>query len=231
MTMLNDPGPGTSAPPIVLFDWDGTLVDTGDLLLSCWHGATQQVLGYRFPVEEEDRRRVLAMRAVDSFPTITTGPDQTAELAAAFDAEYEPRAPEHVYAHAGAAELLADLQDRGIRMGVVTSKTAFRRAIDGRASGLDDYFDVIVTGDDVSTGKPHPEGILAAIGRLGGTPENTVYVGDGPVDARAGKAAGVFTICITHGLHSHEEFLDENPDVIVSDMTGVQDAILEVLPA
>jgi pyrophosphatase PpaX len=212
-------------PTIVLFDWDGTLVDTGNILLSCWHEATEQVLGYRFPVEEEDRRRVLAMRAVDSFPTITSGPEQTAQLTAAFDAVYEPLAPLNVRAHDGADTLLQTLRERGIRIGVVTSKTAVRRAIDGRVTGLDPYLDVIVTGDDVAHGKPDPEGIEYAMTVLEGTRDTTVYVGDGPVDARAGGAAGVRTICLTHGLHGQEEFADLDPELIVADLASVGRAL------
>lgn len=214
-----------SALKVALFDWDGTLVNTGNLLLSCWHEATSKVLGYKFPVEEADRRRVLAMRAVDSFPTITSGPEQTAELTRAFDAEYEPLAAEHVRAYARARDLLELLHSNGVRLGVVTSKTSLRRDIDGRVSGLDDLLDFIVTGDDVTHGKPDPEGIFLAMEKLGGQRENTVYVGDGPVDAKAGKAAGVYTVCITHGLHSQEEFADDDPGALVSDMTGVEGAI------
>lgn len=213
------------SPTVVLFDWDGTLVDTGDILLSCWHAATEQVLGYRFPVQEEDRRRVLAMRAVDSFPTITNGPDQTAELIAAFDAVYEPLAPLNVRAHEGAERLLQSLRDSGIRVGVVTSKSAVRRSIDGRVTGLDPYLDVVITGDDVTLGKPDPEGIHQAMTALGGSLETTVYVGDGPVDARAGQAAGVRTICLTQGLHTAEEFLDLAPQLLVTDLGDVARAL------
>lgn len=212
-------------PAIVLFDWDGTLVDTGDILLSCWHAATEQVLGYRFPVEEEDRRRVLAMRAVDSFPTITDGPEQTAALTAAFDATYEPLAPLNVRAHEGAERLLQSLRDHEIRVGVVTSKSAVRRSIDGRVSGLDPYLDIVITGDDVTLGKPAPEGIHRAITALGGSVETTVYVGDGPVDARAGQAAGVRTICLTQGLHTTEEFHDLAPQLLVTDLGDVARAL------
>lgn len=212
-------------PSVVLFDWDGTLVDTGNILLSCWHAATEQVLGYRFPVEEVDRRRVLAMRAVDSFPTITNGPEQTAQLTTAFDAVYAPLAPENVRPHVGAEHLLESLRRSGIRVGVVTSKSSVRRSIDGQVTGLDPHLDIVITGDDVREGKPHPEGILAAMDALAASPSTTVYVGDGPVDARAGRAAGVRTICVLQGLHSAEEFRGLDPDLIVDDLTGVSIAL------
>ena len=210
---------------VALFDWDGTLVDTGGILLSCWHAATEEVLGYRFPVEEADRRRVLAMRAVDSFPTVTSGPEQTAELARAFDAAYEPMAAEHVRAHEGAADLLTALRAAGVRIGVVTSKTSFRRGIDGAVCGLDPLIDLVITGDDVARGKPDPEGLLRAMADLGGTRETTVYVGDGPVDAKTGTAGGVATILVSHGLHSEEEFADVEPELVVGDLVEVATAL------
>lgn len=210
---------------VVIFDWDGTLVDTGGILLSCWHTATESVLGYRFPVEESDRRRVLAMRAADSFPTLTSGPEQTEALARAFDAAYEPMAAEHVRAYAGAVELLEGLKSAGVRVGVVTSKTSFRRAIDGAACGLDPLIDLFVTGDDVTKGKPDPEGLRWAMAELGGAIHDTVYVGDGPVDARTGSAAGVATILVSQGLHAEEEFVDVSPDLVVKDLFEVAAAL------
>ncbi len=214
----------------VLFDWDGTLVDTGGILLDCWQASTEEVLGYRFPVEESDRRRVLSMRAVDSFPTITSGPEQAAQLTRAFDRIYAQLAPTHVQVHSGAAELLGDLKDRGIRTGVVTSKASARYEIDAQIAGLGALMDVVITGDDVVKGKPDPEGIHRALARLAVTSAASVYVGDGPVDAKAGKAAGLGTVLVGHGLHSREEFQTVDPDVIVDDLQQLA-AILRAIPA
>jgi len=215
----------SSAIKVALFDWDGTLVDTGGVLLACWHQATEEVLGEPFPTREGDRRRVLAMRAAESFPTLTDDPAQVAELARAFDASYEVLAPQHVRPQPGAAELLRALLDAGIRTGLVTSKTTVRRDLDGRLAGLDDLLECIITGDDVQRGKPDPEGIARAIAVLGGTPETTAYIGDGPVDVHAGKAAGVRTIAISHGLHDAEELTPTEPDFLLNHLDQVMEAL------
>jgi pyrophosphatase PpaX len=210
---------------VALFDWDGTLVDTGGVLLACWHQATEEVLGEKFPTREEDRRRVLAMRAAESFPTLTDDPTKVAELARAFDASYEVLAPQHVRAQPGAAALLRELRDAGIRTGLVTSKTTIRRDLDGRLAGLDPLLECIVTGDDVKRGKPDPEGILRAMAQLGGAPDTTAYIGDGPVDIHAGHAAGVRTIAISHGLHDEDELIPTHPDFLVTSLDQVAGAL------
>jgi HAD superfamily hydrolase (TIGR01509 family) len=201
----------------ILFDWDGTLVDTGDVLLSCWHQMTERVLGYPFPVTETDRRKYLAMRASESFPTLSDDPEVVKQLFVEFDLAYAAKAPEHVRAQAGAADLIAHLRSFA-KVGVVTSKTAVRFHIDAAATGLAGTFDILITGDDVAKGKPDPEGIRSALETLGCAASASWYIGDGPVDIRAGRAAGVRTIGISHGLHSVEELADEHPDALVSSL-------------
>ena len=69
-------------------------------------------------------------------------------------------------------------------------------------------FDVIVGGEDVSRHKPDPEGLLAAIGRLGGSPSNTLYVGDSVTDAEAARRAGVPFVAVLNGVTPREAFED-----------------------
>ena len=72
----------------VLFDWDGTLIDSGSLLLRCWHQVTTQVLGAPFPVTEPDRVRFLSMRGADSFPLLSDDPDVVRALEDGFTQAY-----------------------------------------------------------------------------------------------------------------------------------------------
>ena len=80
-------------------------------------------------------------------------------------------------------------------------------------------FDSIITGDDVATAKPHPEGVEAALAELGVAAHAAWMVGDGPVDVRAGRAGGTRTVGISHGLHSEEELTAVAPDVMVGSLT------------
>jgi len=114
--------------------------------------------------------------------------------------------------------LLRALRSHGVKVGLVTSKTRQRLDCDLDVCQMNDLFDVIVTGDDVSTAKPDPEGVNAALATLGASAETSWMVGDGPVDVRAGQAGGLRTAGISHGLHSAEELLGVTPDVLVADL-------------
>jgi phosphoglycolate phosphatase-like HAD superfamily hydrolase len=89
--------------------------------------------------------------------------------------------------------------------------------------GLVGAFDSVVTGDDVAKAKPDPEGVLAALAELSVGPERAVMVGDGPVDVRAGRAAGTLTVGITHGLHSSEELETAAPHHLVEVLSELGD--------
>ena len=209
-------------PQAVLFDWDGTLIDTGALLLSCWHQVTTRVLGAPFPLTEPDRVRFLSMRGADSFALLSDDPDIVRALEDGFTEAYVALAPQEVRQHEGAGALLDALRTGGMKIGIVTSKTQTRMSCDLEVCGLAGRFDVVVTGDDVLHGKPNPEGVLAALRTLGVLPELAVMVGDGPVDVRAGRAAGTRTIGVTHGLHSADELRTAGPDHLVGSLSEVK---------
>ena len=211
-------------PAAVLFDWDGTLIDSGDILLQCWHAVTTRVLGAPFPVTEEDRRKFLSMRGADSFPLLSDDPAVVEALDSGFTDAYLELAPLHVRPQAGSHELLRALRSQGVALGVVTSKTRLRFDRDLEICGMTGVFDVVVTGDDVATAKPDPEGVAAALAALGVPAEASWMVGDGPVDVRAGRAGGVRTVGISHGLHSAEELTDARPDVLVGSLADLATA-------
>jgi len=213
-------------PYAVLFDWDGTLIDSGDLLLKCWHRVTTRVLGAPFPVAEEDRVRFLSMRGADSFPLLSDDPDVVRALDDGFTDAYLELAPTEVRPQAGARALVDTLRAHGSTVAVVTSKTTKRFSCDLQVCGFQDCFDTVVTGDDVARGKPDPEGILLALRAMGASADRAVLVGDGPVDIRAGRAAGIRTLGISHGLHSAQELQDAHPDELVDSFAAVSELLL-----
>lgn len=205
-------------PQAVLFDWDGTLIDSGDILLQCWHSVTKEVLGAPFPITEADRRKFLSMRGADSFPLLSDDPEVVARLDSGFTDAYLTLASKHVRPQTASHALLHALRSHGVKVGLVTSKTRQRLECDLDVCDMNDLFDVIVTGDDVATAKPDPEGVNAALATLGVSAEKSWMVGDGPVDIRAGHAGGLRCAGISHGLHSSEELQGVTPDVLVADL-------------
>lgn len=91
-------------------------------------------------------------------------------------------------------EMLTRFKQAGIRMGVVTGKGRRSADISLRVLQLAEYFDVMITGDDVVHPKPHPEGIFMAMRELGGEKETTCFVGDSDADIAAARAAGITAV-------------------------------------
>jgi pyrophosphatase PpaX len=196
----------------VLFDLDGTVVDSGAIILASLRHATQTVLGETIPDE-----RLLAtvggsglvsqMRDFD--------PDRADELVRVYT---EHNLPLHADLAAcdGMLELLEDLKTQGRRLGIVTAK---RRATVARAFEtvpIEHLFDVVVAGDQTERHKPHPEPLLHALAQLGAEPTRAAYVGDSPFDIQAAKAGGLAAIAVTWGrIHDRERLERENPDHLV----------------
>jgi pyrophosphatase PpaX len=198
--------------PTVLFDLDGTLIDSGEIILSSFRYATRTVLAREIPDE------VLAaavggsniydqMRAFDE--------DRAEELVRVYREHNEPLHDDLV-AFEGIERVLERLKSEGRRLGIVTAKR--RRTVDLAFAmlPLEDYFGAVVTAEQTEHHKPHPEPVLAALERLGSKPEEAAFVGDSPFDMGAGKAAGVFTVAVSWGkIHPVERLLETGADVVV----------------
>jgi pyrophosphatase PpaX len=199
--------------PVVLFDLDGTLIDSGPMIVASMQHAASTVLGREIPAE------VLA--AAVGGPGLVAqmhalAPDRVDDLVAAYREHNEPLHDE-LEAFWEVVRVLPRLRAEGRRLGVVTAKRSatVRLAFD-RLPGLEANFHVVITSDDTERHKPSPDPILAAIERLGASPEETVYVGDSPFDVRAAKAAGVHAVAVGWGgIHSEEVLRREQPDAFV----------------
>lgn len=111
-------------------------------------------------------------------------------------------------------ELLAGLKQKGLRLGLFTGKGRRAAEISLRKLNLAKYFNVILTGDDVTAPKPHPEGIFLALSLLNVKPHETAYVGDSAADMQAAKRAGVLSIGV-HWLETSQNIGDTPCDARV----------------
>jgi pyrophosphatase PpaX len=198
--------------PIVLFDLDGTIVDSGWMILASYRHATKTILGREFP-DEVLMARVGAGHLEEQMSEFD--PEKAVELAQAYRDFYAPLHSE-LQAFPGMLELLRDLDDEGRRLGIVSAKghDVVQLALD--ALGFGDTMDAVVGSDEAPRGKPQPDQILVALERLGADPDDTVYVGDAPFDIAAAKAAGVHAIGVTWGgIHTRERMEAEGPDAVV----------------
>ena len=198
---------------VVLFDLDGTLIDSGAIILASMRHAAETVLERRIPDEElmaavGGPGLVAQMRELD--------PERTDELVRVYREHNEPL-HEELQACAGVLDVLPELTRRGARLGIVTAKRlpTVRLAFDVIPQ-LEQYFDVVVGAEDTERHKPHPDPILEALERLEAEPREAAYVGDSPFDVQAAEAAGVRAVAVTWGrIHDEQRLARERPDAIV----------------
>jgi pyrophosphatase PpaX len=197
--------------PVVLFDLDGTVVDSGAIILASMRHATREVLGSEHTDEE-------LMEAVGG-PGLEAqlavfGPDDVDELVRVYRAHNEPL-HETLEAFAGMEDVLIQLHEEGRRLGVVTAKRRSTVELAFARVPVAHLFETVVGGDETEKHKPDPEPLLLAAQRMGADPASSAYVGDSPFDIRAAKAAGMFAVAVTWGrIHDRERLEREEPDAI-----------------
>ncbi len=202
--------------PTVLFDFDGTLVDSGAMILASFRHATRTVLERDIPDEE----LVAACGGSTIYEQMRAfGPDRVQELVRVYREHNEPLHAS-LEAFDGVHDLLARLAGEGRKLGIVTSKRRSTVDLAFAVLPLERYFAIVITADQVERHKPDPEPVLIALERLATRPADAAFVGDSPFDVGAGKAAGVFTVGVSWGrIHSAERLLEAGADVVVDDRT------------
>jgi pyrophosphatase PpaX len=194
----------------ILFDLDGTVVDTVVLIRESHRYAVRTVLGDEFT----DERLVAGVGKPLLEQMHAFSPEHAEELYRVYREWNHAHTAELIAAYEGITELLESLTGAGRQLGLVTSKS--RDAVDlaFRSLPVARYFDIVVTADDSSRHKPHPEPLELALQRLGRTGEACCYVGDSPFDIQAGKAARLATIGVTWGFFGRGDLEAVAPDLI-----------------
>ncbi len=181
--------------PVVLFDLDGTLVDSAAIILGSFHHATETVLQRRFP-DEQIRSQIGGTNLAHQMQLLD--PARSDELVRVYREHNDPQYSE-LACFPGMVDVLARLTDEGRRLGIVTAKRKHTVDLVFEGAGISDYFDVVVGSDDTERHKPDSEPVLKALERLDALPADAAYVGDSPFDMAAAKGAGVFAVAVGWG--------------------------------
>jgi pyrophosphatase PpaX len=200
--------------PVVLFDLDGTLIDSAAVILASFHHATETVLNRRVSDEQ-----ILAQVGGTNLETqmALLDPDRVDELVEVYRAHNDP-CYDRLACFTGIVEVLSALKRDGRRLGVVTAKrrSTVERVFAG--AGIGEYFDVVVGSDSTTRHKPDPQPILHALAELGAQAGEAAYVGDSPFDMAAARAAGVYGVAVAWGgIHRVEDadVLVESPEELL----------------
>lgn len=211
-------------PAAIFFDWDGTLIDSLNALHSYYNHVNAV---FDKPVMTiEDARRNIRKSAREIFPEIF-GEQSDEALQVYFDIAQKTHL-DHLTPFLGAKDMIAELKERGIDLGVISNKRhdLLLREVD--ALGWSDYFRAIVGAGVAKKDKPAPDPLLLAADYISKKPDEIEmwYVGDTETDMQAAQAAGFQPIFIEHGLGKREDCISLNaPLFFVNNFTELSELI------
>ena len=211
-------------PAAVLFDLDGTLVDTAPDFVRVLNDLR---LKYGRPALAYDEIRVAVSAGARAmiqvgFPEYALDSPEFAALRQEFLDNYSLGLAQESRLFSGMEDLLTALESRNIPWGIVTNKPRIYSVPLLAGLALNERCQVLVCPDDVSQTKPHPEPMYLACNTLSVSPEHTIYVGDHIRDIQAGNNAGMKTIAVGFGyIPSHENINDWQADYCVDTVAGL----------
>jgi pyrophosphatase PpaX len=206
--------------PVVLFDLDGTVIDSGAIILASMRHAAETVVGGEWSDDE-------LMKAVGGpgleAQMIALDPNRIDELVRVYRAHNEPLHDTLDYC-TGMDVVLAELTERGHRLGIVTAKRRVTVELAFARLPLEHLFETVVGGDETAKHKPDPEPLLLALERLGARADDAAYVGDSPFDMQAAKAAGLHAIGVSWGrIHTADKLT--TADVVIDQPEELLDLV------
>jgi len=199
----------------VLFDLDGTLIDSIELILASYRH-TMLAHGYGVVPDAEWMRGVGTPLRVQLAPWART-PDEMDALVTTYRDYNLSNHDRMITIYPGVHDVVSAIRARGLRTGVVTSKNREGTARGLALVGLEGEIEVMICADDVTNPKPHPEPVERAVAALSADPARTIFVGDSIHDLNSGRAAGVLTGAVLWGPFSREDLAPAEPDFWLTD--------------
>lgn len=205
----------------LLFDLDGTLIDTNELILMSFRHTFKELLNLE--VEDREITRLFGEPLTNSMMRYNS--ERAEELTQFYRNFNESIHDIYCKPFKGVTHMLKKMKDAGIKTAVVTSK---RRTLAERGMklvGIYEFMDVIITPEDTDMHKPNPHPALKAMELLGVKPEETIMVGDSNLDILCGKNAGCKTCGVTYTALPIELLQEENPDYMIDSLCDLYEIV------
>lgn len=205
--------------PVLIFDFDGTLMDTHAVIIESFKEVFNTV-ETTHELTDEDLDWVVGPTLKESFEKFVINPD-TDQLIDQYREIMVSKHKDLAHEMPGAIETLKTLKDAGYKIGIFSNKKTNMVQMGMDQENMTPYIDVVVGSDLFDNPKPDPQGIFNVIEALKGYKDNVVMIGDSSGDILAGKNAGAYTIAYTENDKRKEELLSLNPNYSVDQLTEI----------
>ncbi|MFD0827064.1 pyrophosphatase PpaX [Neobacillus sp. M.A.Huq-85] len=201
----------------LLFDLDGTLIDTNELIIATYLHTLEKYYPNKY--KREDVLPFMGPTLHEAFSTVD--PDRVEEMILEYRTYNLANHDLLVKEFPNVLETIGTLKEKGYKLGVVTTKRHDTSLKGLRLMKLEQYFDVVVAMDHVTKVKPDPEPILKALEQLNSQPEETIMVGDNFHDILAGKNAGTKTAGVAWTIKGRDYLAKYEPDYMLENMADL----------
>jgi len=208
----------------VLFDLDGTLVDSSEAIIK----AVEKALELKgLTCDRAKVARMIGLPLENIFGVLAPNlpEEEIWQLVHEYRKYYMAHHLENTTIHPSAQMVLRKLKAKGFKLGIITTK--YREPVMDVLShfGIAELFDVVVTGYEVIKHKPAPDIVLEGARRLKVDPKQCVVVGDSPLDVQAGKQASSFTIGVASKIYVKKQLKSAKPTAIIEKLEAIQEIL------
>lgn len=208
---------------LIIFDWDGTLMDSVGLIVDAMRHAAKQ---HGLTVTDDATKSIIGIALVDAFPMLFPNDSDKYDTLLATYSSYYVQHCDNDKLFDGIKELLADLHTQGKTLAVATGKKRQGLARVLPNSGLAPFFAITKTADETA-GKPNPLMLQEILAETGKTVDDAVFVGDSIHDIRMANNIGMDSIAVSYGCETAEVLAKENPTLVIDSVDELRNILLK----
>ncbi len=203
----------------IIYDLDGTLVNTNDIIVKSFKGTFKQ----HFPdidLDLDTIKTFIGPPLDETLANYTKDPFLIQEMIDTYRSFYRKYEANGHELYPGVIDTVKKLKENGYRLAILTSKTREAAWPSFVETGLSDYFDVFVGWDDVDNPKPHEDAVNTVLNELGDVKE-AIMIGDNQGDILAGKNAGIYSAGVAWSFKGSAHLMMVDPDFMLKDMSDI----------